>query len=129
MSTSERQTQIDAASASDTPMDARTIARLNSAALNQSSKDAQLHAIDSLVAEMRAVLRVVVDELKSRRWLPTSLPSTPISGPSTANNITGKKSSSAVDPLIARDDIETHSRTFTFPFDSNTPLCVKIDGR
>lgn len=65
MSENERSAEI--ASSKPNELDARTIARLNSASASESSKESQLHAIDSLIGEMKAVMRVVVDELKVRR--------------------------------------------------------------
>lgn len=132
MSSTERIAIIEEASNSSSPLDARSIARLNSASLTDQSQSLQLQAIDNLVNEMRAVLRVVEDELRARNWLPTSftsennLVSDETTDPKFEN---AKKCASAVDPIMVSDEESSqHIRSFTFPFDVNTQLTINIEG-
>lgn len=126
MSESERSAEV--ASSKPNELDARTIARLNSASASESSKESQLHAIDSLIGEMKAVMRVVVDELKVRNWQQQS------SGQHQQRN-NPEKCSSAIDPdldndvdIQANSDAAVYSRSFTYPFDAGEQLNIKIDG-
>lgn len=125
MSESERSAEI--ASSKPNELDARTIARLNSASASESSKESQLHAIDSLIGEMKAVMRVVVDELKVRNWQQHSGHQQQRNNP--------EKCSSAIDPdldndvdIQANSDSAVYSRSFTYPFDAGEQLNIKIDG-
>lgn len=138
MSTDERTRTIEEYAAVSSSLDARTIARLNSAALNEHLQKSQLSAIDNLIGEMRSVLKVVIDELRRRNWLQ---PFNYDHNYKYANRIIheensiGKKCSSAVDPvMISRDNVSIESdrlhshRSMTFPFDEDQ-FYIKIEGK
>lgn len=132
----ERTRTIEEHAAVSSPLDARTIARLNSAALTEHLQKSQLSAIDNLIGEMRAVLKVVIDELCRRNWLQSfnyDHNNKNDNRIKNEENSVGKKCSSAIDPvMISRDNSSIESdrphRSMTYPFDEDQ-FYIKIEGK
>lgn len=136
-------------SAREHNLDARTIGRLNASSLNDSAQSSQLNAIDGLIVEMNSVLNVVLDELKAKNWMHRRT-NKAFTGKTNANhtkesnyqnqetqNITNGKSVSAIDPIMTAFDNDhgndghmdnrfNYNRSFTYPFDPNSELTIKI---
>ena len=50
-------------------LDAKTCAKLTASSINDTAKNAQLTAIDNLINELENVSKVIVNELKSKKWI------------------------------------------------------------
>jgi hypothetical protein len=56
----------------DYRLDERTVSRLNFSCSSESAKRHQFEAIDNMVSEMESINAVVMEELRSKRWLKTT---------------------------------------------------------
>jgi hypothetical protein len=122
-------------------LDAKVAARLNSSSSSEMAKQAQLQAIDSLLAEMDSVLAVILDELKAKNWLKLGKTSVAAAAADRSSSKAANysmqeptKCTSAVDPLIMSechlpDDLGFDSRfnrSFSYSFDPTHQLTVSV---